>query len=75
VPLATLVQVTAVSPRDASPLKTGTVMLTAHAQIPAASRDKIMDRTSTPPCLFFIQCAHFLVEPTCVRCLTFTENP
>jgi hypothetical protein len=50
-------------------------MLTAHAQIPAASRDKIMDRTSTPPCLFFIQCAHFLVASTCVRCLTFTENP
>jgi hypothetical protein len=50
-------------------------MPTAHAQIPAASRDKIMDRTSTPPCLFFIHDAHFLVEPTCVRCLTFTENP
>jgi hypothetical protein len=50
-------------------------MLTAHAQIPAASRDKIMDRTSTPPCLFYIHDAHFLVSSTYVRCLTFTENP
>jgi hypothetical protein len=75
VPLATLVQVTAVSPRGASPLKAGPAMLTAHAQIPAASRDKIMDRTSTPPCLFYIHDAHFLVSSTYVRCLTFTENP